>query len=217
MSFRFQHVHRPQPLVYLALILFVALSVGFAACEAEKDPTDLRDGTIRIPTPTRTVDDRSRIERGEYLVTIGGCNDCHTPLKMGPKGPEPDMTRMLSGHPEDMKMPAPPKLPEGSPWMIVSAATNTAHAGPWGISYTKNLTPDTLTGIGFWTEEMFIKTIRSGKHFGVGRPIMPPMPWFNYAKGSDDDLKAIYAYLRTIPPIVNHVPEYEPPTPTPAP
>ena len=211
MSFRFQRRISARGVRPLAYLILAALSIGIAACEAPKEPTDLASRTITDSTPARSTGNDNSVERGQYLVTIGGCNDCHTPLKMGPKGPEPDMTRMLSGHPEDLKLPPPPKLPEGSPWMVVSAATNTAHAGPWGISYTKNLTPDTLTGIGFWTEEMFINTIRSGKHFGKGRPIMPPMPWFNYARGTDDDLKAIYAYLRTIPPVVNHVPDYEPP------
>ncbi len=58
-----------------------------------------------------------RIERGKYLVTIMACNDCHTPFKMGPKGPEPDMSRMLSGHPEQMKLPPRPSLqvPGSSP------------------------------------------------------------------------------------------------------
>ena len=147
----------------------------------------------------------AKVKRGEYLVTIGGCNDCHTPFKLGPKGPEPDMTRMLSGHPESLKMPPAPK-PSG-PWMWSGAATNTAFAGPWGVSYARNLTPETLTGTGIWTEDMFIKTIRTGRHWGVARPILPPMPWFNYAKMTDDDLKAVYAYLRSIPPIKNEVPE----------
>ena len=48
----------------------------------------------------------ARLERGKYLVTVGGCNDCHTPLKMGAKGPEPDMSRMLSGHPDSFPITA---------------------------------------------------------------------------------------------------------------
>jgi hypothetical protein len=151
-----------------------------------------------------------RIERGKYLVTIMTCNDCHTPFKMGPKGPEPDMSRMLSGHPEQMKMPPPPK-PVG-PWMGAYAATNTAFAGPWGISYTSNLTPDQNTGLGIWTEDMFVKAMRTGKHMATAREIQPPMPWQWIGKATDEDLKAIFAYLRSIPPIVNHVPEYEPPS-----
>lgn len=148
----------------------------------------------------------AKIKRGEYLVTIGGCNDCHTPLKMGPKGPEPDMSRALSGHPEQFVMPAAPKMGDG-PWMWAGAATNTAFAGPWGVSFARNLTPDRLTGIGIWDEAMFKKTIRTGRHWGVGRPILPPMPWQNYARATDEDLSAIYTYLRSVKPVKNEVPE----------
>jgi len=150
-------------------------------------------------------------ERGRYLVTAIGCNDCHTPLKMTENGPEPDMTRMLSGHPASMKMPRPPKLEQG-PWMAVSAATNTAFSGPWGVSFAVNLTPDQDSGLGIWTEDMFLRAIRTGKHMGVSRPIMPPMPWASFRNLNDEDLKSIYAYLRTVPPIRNRVPQaLEPP------
>lgn len=149
---------------------------------------------------------RAKVARGQYLVTIGGCNDCHTPFKMGPNGPEPDMSRALSGHPENFPMPAPPKMTDGK-WMWAGAATNTAFAGPWGVSYARNLTPERLTGIGIWDEQMFIKTIRTGRHWGVSRPILPPMPWQNFARMTDDDLSAIYAYLRSIKPIRNQVPD----------
>ena len=59
------------------------------------------------------------------------------------------------------------------------SATNTAWAGPWGVSFTANLTPDKETGLGDWTEEQFIATMRTGKHQGKGRPVLPPMPYFN--------------------------------------
>ena len=150
---------------------------------------------------------------GRYLVTIMGCNDCHTPYKMGKTGPEPDMTRMLSGHPEGLKMPPPPKLE--MPWGMVGAATNTAWAGPWGISYTSNLTPDQNTGIGIWTEDMFIRAMRTGKHMGTSRTILPPMPWPWYGKMRDDELKAVFAYLKSIPPIHNRVPDPSPPAAAP--
>lgn len=149
---------------------------------------------------------QAKIKRGEYLVTIGGCNDCHTPFKMGPNGPEPDMSRALSGHPESLVMTAPPQLGDG-PWMWAGAATNTAFAGPWGVSFAMNLTPDRITGIGIWDEAMFKKTIRTGRHWGVGRPILPPMPWFNYRQATDEDLSAIYAYLRTLKPVRNQTPD----------
>ena len=149
---------------------------------------------------------KERIARGEYLVNIGGCNDCHTPHKLGPNGLEPDFTRRLSGHPEALQMPDAPKLAKG-PWVWVGAGTNTAFAGPWGVSYAANLTPDQLTGIGIWNEETFVRTIRTGRHWGVGRPILPPMPWQNVRGLTDSDLKAVYAYLRSLQPVRNQVPD----------
>ncbi|MEQ1908078.1 MAG: diheme cytochrome c-553 [Vicinamibacterales bacterium] len=160
---------------------------------------------------TSAIGNPAAIARGEYLVTIGGCNDCHTPLKMGPKGPEPDMTRMLSGHPEQFVIAAPARMTSVD-WMMASAPTNTAHSGPWGVSFTANLTPDQNTGLGIWTEEMFMKALRTGRHMGASREILPPMPWFNYGKMTDADLKAVYAYLRSIPAIHNRVPDPLPPT-----
>lgn len=154
----------------------------------------------------RPASQSERIKRGEFLVTIGGCNDCHTPLKMGPKGPEPDFSRRLSGHPETLIMPPAPKLGPG-PWMWTGAATNTAFAGPWGVSYARNLTPDELTGMGIWTEEMFIKTLRTGQHWGVSRPILPPMPWQNLKDLPEEELKAIWAYLQSLPAVKNQVPD----------
>jgi mono/diheme cytochrome c family protein len=160
------------------------------------------------PSPAAASGDP--VKRGEYLVAIMGCHDCHTPMKNGPNGPEPDMTRMLSGHPEALgKMPPAAKLTP--PWMWSGAATNTAFAGPWGVSYSMNLTSDPKTGIGLWNERIFIDSIRNGKQLGAGRPIMPPMPWPAYKQATDDDLKAIFAYLKSTAPIVNKVPDYEPP------
>ena len=151
------------------------------------------------------------VARGQYLVTVAGCNDCHTPFKMGPNGPEPDMTRMLAGHPQDLQMPAAPAAQ--GPWSWAGAATNTAFAGPWGVSYASNLTPEPNSGIGIWTEDLFIKALRTGRHWGQARPILPPMPWQNYSRMTDEDLKAMYSYLRTIPPVANNVPESVPAPP----
>ena len=153
---------------------------------------------------------RARVERGKYLVTIGGCNDCHTPLKMGPKGPEPDMARMLSGHPEAFAITGGTAAPSAA-WLMTMAASGTAFSGPWGVSFAANLTPDENTGLGIWTEEMFVKAVRTGRHMGVSRPILPPMPWPNVGAMNDEDLKAVYTYLRSIQPIHNRVPEPLPP------
>ena len=151
-----------------------------------------------------------QVTRGKYLVLTGGCHDCHTPWKMTPQGPGPDMTLALSGHPEALDMPPAPALPAG-PWLVTLAATHTASAGPWGVSFTANLTPDRETGLGKWTERTFIDTIRTGRHLGRGREILPPMPIAVYQNFTDADLAAIFAYLRTIPAVKNRVPAPRPP------
>jgi len=150
------------------------------------------------------------VVRGKYLVSTSGCHDCHTPFKLGPNGPEPDMARALSGHPQALVMPPAPQLPPG-PWLVTTAATNTAFAGPWGVSFTANLTPDADTGLGQWSLKNFMDTIRTGRHLGRGRAVLPPMPIPVYNNFTDDDLEAVYSYLRTIPPISNRVPEPLPP------
>jgi len=164
-------------------------------------------GTAKSVTPAPVVD---RILRGRYLVDTGGCGDCHTPLKVGKNGPEPDVRRLLSGHPEALKMPPAPKLPAG-PWLVTVAATNTAWAGPWGVSFTANLTPDVGTGLGGWSAKQFADTMRTGKHLGVGREILPPMPIPAYKNFNDVDLEAIFAYLQSIPAVKNRVPTPVPP------
>ncbi len=169
------------------------------------------------PRPAAAADDAAKrataaaekLARGKYLVTVAGCNDCHTPFKDGPNGPEPDMSRMLSGHPQDMVVPPAPK-PQG-PWIASVAATNTAWSGPWGVSFTANLTPDRETGLGKWNLRTFIDTIRTGRRMGRGRPILPPMPYPMYKHFTDADLEAIFTYLQSIPPLKNKVPEPLPP------
>jgi hypothetical protein len=146
----------------------------------------------------------SPVERGEYIVTTGFCHDCHTPMKVGPNGPEPDMSRALSGHPEGVKV-SMPKLP--AEWPVGANQTFTAWAGPWGVSFSANITSDQNTGLGVWTEEMFIKAMREGKHMGAGRPILPPMPWPYVAQRTDDELRAVFAYLKTVKAVTNHVPD----------
>lgn len=166
-------------------------------------------GSQLTVTASAAANAGSRVERGQYLVTVVGCGDCHTPLKMGPRGPEPDLARFLSGHPEQMG-PLPIAKAQG-PWLWAGAATSTAFSGPWGVSYAANLTPDQNTGLGIWTEEMFVKAMRTGRHMGQSREILPPMPWPAFRNASDEDLKSIYAFLRSIKPIVNHVPDVTPP------
>jgi hypothetical protein len=149
------------------------------------------------------------VKRGRYLVMVAGCNDCHTPMKMGPMGPAPDMTRMLSGRAEGSPEPGGTL---GKTDMALTGSDLTSWKQPFGVVYARNLTPD-KTGLASWTEEQFLKTMRTGRHQGDGRPLLPPMPWFNYAGMTDDDLKAVFAYLRSIPPIKNTVPDPKVPPP----
>ena len=181
-----------------AISLIAATAAVGAAC-SKMEP--------KAPAP-------SPVERGSYLATVGGCHDCHTPKVFTAAGPQPDATRLLSGHPADALLPAvPPGVITPDGWGPLTNGHLSAWAGPWGISFAANLTPD-ATGLGAWTEEVFIQAMRTGKHAGVGRPILPPMPWFNYAKMTDDDLKAVFAFLKSLPPISNTVPA---PVPPPAP
>lgn len=168
------------------------------------------------PSPsTKPNSNADMIKRGGYLVTAGGCDDCHSPKNFVPMGPVMipvvDSTKRLSGHPGG-KLPEVPKGVIGSDkWGGVFTNDLTGWAGPWGVSFARNLTPDVATGLGSWTPEMFINTMRKGKQMGEGRDLLPPMPWFNLAQLSDDDLRAIFAYLQTLKPITNAVPDPIPP------
>jgi CxxC motif-containing protein (DUF1111 family) len=179
----------------LKLLMRIALVVAASWARAGEPPAG---------TPADAV------ARGKYLVSTSACHDCHTPWVMTERGPGPDMSRALSGHPESLLMPDPPSLPQG-PWIASFAATNTAWAGPWGVSFTANLTPDRETGLGKWTARNFIETIRTGRHLGRGRAILPPMPVPVYNNFTDADLTAIFQYLQSIPAIRNRVPEPRPP------
>ncbi len=153
------------------------------------------------------------VERGRYLVTLGACHDCHTPKLMTAEGPVLDSTRLLSGHPAGDPVGAVPAgviMPAGE-WGAITNGQLTAWAGPWGTSFSANLTPD-QTGLAGWTPEVFIETIRKGKHAGVGRSLLPPMPWQMYMHMTDQDLRSVFADLQSLPPIPNRVPAPIPPT-----
>jgi mono/diheme cytochrome c family protein len=165
--------------------------------------------SISKPVSKQETPKKDLIKKGEYLVTIAGCNDCHSPKIFGPHGPEPDPARLLSGHPEDR--PITKVRHEVTKDFVLFDMGQTAAVGPWGVSYAANLTSD-ATGIGNWTEAQFFKAIREGKYKGLDntRPLLPPMPWPNYAQMKDEDLKAIFAYLKSTKPVKNNVPATRP-------
>lgn len=145
------------------------------------------------------------IERGKYLVNTSGCHDCHSPKIMTPNGPEPDPERLLSGHPSSSPIPEV-NISAVKEWILFNHDL-TAIVGPWGASFAANLTSDE-TGTGNWTEEQFFTAIRKGKYKGLegSRDLLPPMPWQVYRNMTDNDLRAIFAYLKTTKPVRNVVP-----------
>lgn len=154
----------------------------------------------------------NQVKWGEHLVTVSACHDCHTPKVMTAHGPDLDSTLLLSGHPA--KAPAPDITNRGELERKGLTVTGdlTSWVGPWGISYTANLTSD-VTGIGSWTEAQFMRALREGKFKGLegSRPLLPPMPWVMYKNMTDDEIKAIFAYLKSTKPVRNIVPAPEPP------
>jgi hypothetical protein len=179
------------------------VAVALSGCGGDQTQVAQAPGTGAVPAAAPAM---SQVDRGKMLIIGGGCHDCHTPKKIGPAGPEADLDRMLSGHPESEGVPPPFKPIKGSPYVIHINGHLTAWSGDWGVSFAANLTPDENTGIGIWTEDMFLAALKQGKHMGKSRPILPPMPWNWYGQLPDDDLKAMFAYLKSIKPIANRVP-----------
>ena len=148
------------------------------------------------PSASAQSSTEGQVERGKYLVGITGCHDCHSPKIVGMK-PDPD--RILSGRPQTTKVPS------AGAGEVHASEDFTAFTGGWGSTVASNLTPDPATGLGMrYNEAKFIAAMRTGKK-PEGVAIQPPMPVDVYVNMKDDDLKAIYAYLKTIKPIRNAV------------
>lgn len=191
-------------LIPLTLSLLGVLSLSQCKEQTKTSETDLK--------PTEDLHGYQSLEDyGEHLVMIAGCHDCHTPKKMGPHGPELDFDLALSGHPSDLPLPELDRKDLENKG-VAATQTLTAWVGPWGISYTANLTSDD-TGIGSWTEDQFFIAIREGKYKGMrnARTLLPPMPWEMFKEMNDQEIKAIFAYLKSTQPISNVVPNAEPP------
>ncbi|HMU44818.1 MAG TPA: c-type cytochrome [Chitinophagaceae bacterium] len=185
-------------LILISGIFTVAVTAIITACNSSS-------GKTTDPLPKKTKEEEL-IQRGSYLVTVGGCDDCHSPKIMGPNGPEIDMERRLSGFPSSRPIPTynSELIKKG---MIQFNEDLTSSAGPWGVSFSANLTSDP-TGASSWPLENFKYALRHGKLKGLkeSRDLLPPMPWFNFAKMTDEDLEAVYTYLKTIKPVQNIVP-----------
>jgi hypothetical protein len=185
--------------------LAVVVVAAAVACNSDKNPSKNNEGIAEVQGITEASGKESLVKRGEYLVTIMGCHDCHSPKVMTPHGPDVDSAHMLSGHPASLPVPKV-DASELQSWVLFNHNI-TAFVGPWGVSFAANLTSDE-TGIGNWTEEQFFKAIREGKYKGMDntRPLLPPMPWNMYRNATDEDLRAIFAYLKSTRPVENRVP-----------
>ena len=183
----------------------VMLLMALGACgRSGEGPVQEEDDAASAKAEAPTEE---QIRRGQYLVTIGGCHDCHTPTILDEEldMPRPDMSRMLSGHPKEAPDPEGSLGPRDS---ALIGPTATSFTLPFGTVYATNLTPDMDTGIGSWTEGMFLAIFRKGRHLGGnGRGVLPPMPWAWIRNLNDDDLRAMFAYLNSIPAVRNAVPE----------
>ena len=189
--------------ILLTAITLVTGTVVFVSCHEKADAKEETFNTTHFTL--------QQIKHGEYLVTAMGCDDCHSPKVMGPHGPEVDFSRRFSGHPSDVAIPAGDTTAMKS-WLLFTHDL-TAYVGPWGTTFSANLTSDS-TGIGMWKFEQFKKAIREGKLKGLDgtRPIMPPMPWTQYKNLSDEDLRDIFVFLKSTKPVKNVVPAFIPAT-----
>ena len=183
----------------LAVLALAVLIIGVACGRSDAK-------VLSNVLDTHVKDSICRVERGRYLVTAMGCDDCHSPKNMGPHGPEIDTNLRFSGYPAGRPLPEINDRSAGQ-W-ILFCGDLTAARGPWGTSFAANISSDP-TGIGNWTEAQFVRCLREGIWKGLpgGRPLLPPMPWQNFSKLNDRDLKSIYAYLKTTKPVSNNVPE----------
>lgn len=211
------------PTIIYGAVILIALSSACsksgdrAASTAGQEETDKRGQDVTKPVdhgetkksgtqPLPAASDAELVKRGEYLVTIMSCHDCHSPKRMGAKGPEADPELLLSGHPTALKVPKVNKS-ELKTWLLFDPGLTVA-IGPWGISFAANITADEDTGIGKWSEAQFERAVRGGWFKGTegGRKLLPPMPWPHFSHLTDEDVKALYLYLKTTKPIKNVVP-----------
>ncbi len=193
---------RRTPLRPALLAVFVAVVVAWAVSAArvngEATPTTttgqpMVQGGTAGPGGSAGA---NPVARGKFLTNVLGCVECHTPRG---KDGKPALKYLMAGHRATDPAPAWDVANEAKGIGMLVATAGTAYAGPWGVTYARNLTPDPTTGIGKWNEEAFIYVLREGT-------LKPPMPNLLYGNLSDDDLKAIFAYLQSLPPVKNLVP-----------
>jgi hypothetical protein len=183
--------------IFILFVITVSVVILVVACT-----NNAAQNTSRAPK----MDSAEMVERGRYLVNAMGCDDCHSPKRMGPEGPEIIPELRFSGFLHNGKIPPVDTMTVKKGWVLMSME-GTSFIGPWGASFSANISGDD-TGIGTWSESQFLKAIREGKYKGMdnSRPLLPPMPWFVYKNMNDKDLKSIFAFLKTVKSPENVVP-----------
>ncbi len=194
---------------FFAMLCIAAIVIISFCCST---PVGDATGVNITPDSVQQAAKEDPVKRGEYLVQVMGCDDCHSPKKMGAQGPEVDQELRLSGYPSSRPLPPIDKKNLSNGWMLFTGDL-TAAIGPWGMSFSANISSDS-TGIGNWTITQFKKALREGKLKGLdnSRPILPPMPWQDFRHLKDDDVEAIFAYLKTTKPVKNVPPAPKAPT-----
>ena len=183
--------------IFIITVLTGAVLLGLIACTS---------GAAKKETNSVIISKDSLIKRGSYLVNAMGCDDCHSPKKMGPMGPELVMEQRFSGFPANRPFPKYDSSLVSKGIMMFNEDLTSA-AGPWGVSFSANITSDS-TGLGNWSEAQFFKALREGKFKGLDQslPLLQPMPWQNLKHLTDEDIRAIFAFLKTTKPVKNVVP-----------
>jgi len=184
-------------ILFILTAIIAISSTAFIACNsAEGKPG----------TEIKSKDLAAMIKRGEYLVSSIGCDDCHSPKIVGPNGFEIIPETRFGGYPSNRPIQSVDTGNLKKGWMLFGPDLTSA-VGPWGMSFSANISSD-ATGIGNWKEEQFIRALREGKSKGLkgNRNLLPPMPWFVYKNFTDEDLKSIFAFLKSTKPVHNVVP-----------
>ena len=183
-------------IIFAVIFLFIAFASVITSCNTR---------SIAVATPA-AINKDSLVKRGAYLVTVMGCDDCHSPKRMGAHGPEIIPELRLSGYRQNIPL-TPVNTDEIKKGWVLFSPDLTAAAGPWGVSFAANLTSD-LTPKGSWTELQYKKALREGKYKGLDntRPLLPPMPWPNFGQLTDADIKAVFTFLQSTKPVKNIVP-----------
>ncbi len=189
--------------IFSSVTVLAAVAIIISCNSSEAKDKETTDTVGLVFTP-------ENVKHGEYLVTVMGCDDCHSPKKFGPNGPELDLERRFSGRTADAPMPKVDTATLKS-WALM-AHDLTAAVGPWGASFAANITSD-ATGIGNWSFDQFKTALRKGKYKGMenGRDLLPPMPWMQYKNLTDEDLWDVFAFLKSTKPVQNVVPAPIPP------